>query len=84
MKIDFKKLLPHIIAVAIFAIVSILFCRPAFEGKVLQQHDIVSVNGMSKNAWDYREKFGTLPLWNTNLFSGVPNYQAAPIALSFF
>ena len=75
MKIDFKKLLPHIIAIAVFAIVAILFCKPAFEGKTLQQHDIVSVNGMSKNALDYREKFGTLPLWNTNLFSGMPNFQ---------
>ncbi len=77
MKIDFKKLLPHLIAIATFVIVSILFCKPAFEGKVLQQHDMVSVNGMAKNAWDYKEKFGHLPLWNTNLFSGMPNYQVA-------
>ncbi len=75
MKIDFKKLLPHLIAIALFAIVSILFCKPAFEDKVLQQHDIVSVEGMVKNAQDYKEKFGTFPLWNTNLFSGMPNYQ---------
>ncbi len=77
MKIDFKKLLPHLIAIAAFALVSILFCKPAFEGKVLQQHDMVSVNGMMKNAADYREKFGKYPLWNTNLFSGMPNYQVA-------
>ncbi|MGI8583248.1 MAG: YfhO family protein, partial [Chitinophagaceae bacterium] len=77
MKIDFKKLLPHLLAIATFVIVAILFCKPAFEGKVLQQQDIVSVNGMAKNALDYREKFGTLPLWNTNLFSGMPNYQVA-------
>ncbi len=77
MKIDLKKLLPHLIAIAAFVIVSILFCKPAFEGKVLQQHDIVSVNGMEKNAFDYKEKFGHLPLWNTNLFSGMPNYQVA-------
>src|SRR4029077_2054747 len=44
-------------------------------GKVLQQHDMVSVSGMAKNALDYKEKFGHLPLWNTNLFSGMPNYQ---------
>ncbi|HUS02799.1 MAG TPA: YfhO family protein [Chitinophagaceae bacterium] len=75
MKIDFKKLLPHLIAIGVFVIVAIVFCKPAFEGKTLQQHDIVSVNGMSKNALDYKEKFGTLPLWNTNLFSGMPNFQ---------
>ncbi|HEY8688564.1 MAG TPA: YfhO family protein [Chitinophagaceae bacterium] len=75
MKIGYKKLLPHLIAIATFVIVSILFCRPAFEGKVLQQHDMVSSAGMAKNAWDYRDKFGHFPLWNTNLFSGMPNYQ---------
>lgn len=77
MKVDFKKLLPHLIAIATFAIVSFMFCKPAFEGKVLLQHDMISVNGMVKNVLDYKEKFGRLPLWNTHLFSGMPNYQVA-------
>lgn len=77
MKIDFKKLLPHLIALATFFIVAMLFCKPAFEGKVLEQGDMVHVQGMVKNAADYNEKFGHYPLWNTNLFSGMPNYQIA-------
>ena len=77
MKIDFKKLLPHFIAIATFLIVAVIFCKPAFDNKVLQQHDIVSVKGMEQNAFDYKEKYGHLPLWNTNLFSGMPNYQVA-------
>lgn len=32
---------------------------------------------MSQNAFEYKEKFGHLPLWNPNLFSGMPNYQVA-------
>ena len=35
-----KTALPHLIAVAIFAIVAIIYCKPALEGKVLQQSDI--------------------------------------------
>ena len=77
MKIDLKKLLPHFIAVAVFFIVAIIFCKPALEGKVLQQGDIVSVKGMQQNAIESKEKTGHLPLWNTNLFSGMPNYQVA-------
>ncbi|MEK0423176.1 MAG: hypothetical protein RLZ95_1086, partial [Bacteroidota bacterium] len=31
-----KSALPHLIAVAVFALVAIVYCRPALEGKVLQ------------------------------------------------
>src|SRR5438128_10563859 len=77
MKIDFKKLLPHLIAIVVFWVVAAFFCKPAFEGKVLEQHDIVAVKGMEQNAVEYYQKFGHYPLWNTNLFSGMPNYQVA-------
>jgi Bacterial membrane protein YfhO len=72
-----KIALPHIIAVAVFLIVALLFCKPALEGKVLNQHDIVGAQAMAHGAWDYKDKHGHLPLWNTNLFSGMPNYQVA-------
>jgi len=45
-----KKILPHIIAVAVFLIVSLLFCKPALEGNVLNQGDIVGWKGMAQNA----------------------------------
>ena len=72
-----KKILPHVIAVAVFLIVSLLFCKPALEGNVLNQGDIVGWKGMAQNAFDYKEKHGHYPLWNPNLFSGMPNYQTA-------
>jgi hypothetical protein len=73
----FKKLLPHIIAIAIFLVVSMLFGKPALQGMVLQQLDNVQAKGMEQNAREHKEKYGNLPLWNTNLFSGMPNYQIA-------
>ena len=36
-----KKILPHFIAVLIFLIVSVLFCKPVFDGNVLNQHDVL-------------------------------------------
>lgn len=72
---DWKKVLPHVIAIIVFLLVSIIFCSPALNGKVLQQHDIVGSQGMAKNAIDFNEKYGHMPLWNTNLFSGMPNFQ---------
>ena len=72
-----KKILPHIIAVAVFLIVSLLFCKPALEGNVLNQVDIVGWKGMAQNAFEYKANHGHYPLWNPNLFSGMPNYQTA-------
>jgi hypothetical protein len=72
-----KKLLPHFIAVIVFLIVSVLFCKPVLEGNVLNQHDIIGWKGMAQNSFEYKEKNGHFPLWNPNLFSGMPNYQVA-------
>lgn len=71
----FKKAVPHLLAAGVFLIVTLLFCKPVLEGKVLNQHDIVSWKGMVQGSLEYKERNGRLPLWNTNLFSGMPNYQ---------
>ncbi len=72
-----KKILPHFIAVLIFLTVSVLFCKPVLEGNVLNQHDVLGWKGIAQNAFDYRAQHGHYPLWNTNVFSGMPNYQIA-------
>ena len=69
------KILPHALSIAVFFIVSSLFCIPAFQGMVLQQHDMIAVEGMIKNSYDHQTLYGNLPLWNTNMFSGMPNFQ---------
>lgn len=69
-----KALLPHVIAIVIFWLASAIYCKPVFEGNVLNQHDIVGFQGAAQNSFDYKEKHGQLPAWNTGLFSGMPNY----------
>src|SRR5215213_3278023 len=73
----FKKILPHLIAIGVFLVVTVFFCKPALEGNVLNQSDIVGWKSMSHDAFQYKEKHGHFPLWNTHLFSGMPNYQVA-------
>lgn len=73
--VSLKAALPHIISVATILLVTILFCLPAIQGLKLEQHDMVAVKGMIKNSLDYQEQNGTLPLWNTHMFSGMPNFQ---------
>lgn len=72
-----KKILPHLLAVVVFLVVSVLFCKPILEGNVLNQHDNVGWKGMAQNSFEYKDKNGHFPLWNPTLFSGMPNYQIA-------
>lgn len=72
-----RKLIPHALVLLTFLVVAALFCKPVLDGLVLNQHDIVGWKGMAQNSFEYKEKNGRLPLWNPNLFSGMPNYQVA-------
>src|SRR6476469_10328170 len=80
---SWKKLLPHIIAIVVFLIVAMVYCKPALQGQVLEQTDIVHWRGMAQSAFDYKEQHGHYPLWNTHLFSGMPNYQVYLAGKSF-
>lgn len=73
----FARLLPHLIAVVVFLIVSVIYCKPVLEGKVLQQHDITQWKAMAQNSFEYKETHGKFPLWTNGMFSGMPAYQIA-------
>lgn len=76
-KFSWKSLLPHVAAVAIFLIVSLIFCKPALEGKVLQQHDITQWKAMARDIYEYKAAHGEVPLWTKSMFSGMPGYMIA-------
>ncbi|MBM3446078.1 MAG: YfhO family protein [Bacteroidetes bacterium] len=79
-KFNLKSLLPHFIAVVTFVVVAAIFCKPALEGKVLQQSDNVQWKAMYEDQRKYQEKNGELPLWSNGMFSGMPGYQIAMYA----
>jgi Bacterial membrane protein YfhO len=74
-KINFKKILPHFIAIAIFLIIAVAYCKPALEGKVVYQPDVQGWRGMSQQSLEYKDKYGYYPLWTNSMFSGMPAYQ---------
>jgi hypothetical protein len=75
---NFRKLVPHLIAIAVFLLVAVIFCKPSLESDtVLRQGDITSWHGMSHQSFEYKEKHGHFPLWSTSMFSGMPAYQIA-------
>lgn len=75
-KIKFTEhVLPHLIAIAIFLVVTVFFFKPVFfDNKVIQQHDIQEWEGSSKALRDYREQTGEEGLWANSMFSGMPAY----------
>jgi hypothetical protein len=52
-----KKFTPHLIALLLFIIISFVYFSPVLEGRVLDQHDIKTFKGMSKEIKDYRVVF---------------------------
>ncbi|TXH21713.1 MAG: hypothetical protein E6Q95_03280 [Chitinophagaceae bacterium] len=72
-----KNIIPHVVAIVVFLLAAILFAKPALDGKTLSQHDIIGWKGSAQSAFEYKEKNGHFPLWNTHVFSGMPNYQIA-------
>lgn len=74
---QWKSLLPHAIAVGIFLVVAVIFCKPALEGQVLNQSDVSHWKGMAQDLFNYKTTHGHYPLWNNNLFGGMPAYQIA-------
>lgn len=85
----FSKILPHLIAVIIFLVVALVYCKPALEGKVLSQSDVTQWKAMFQDMNKYKETHGHLPLWTNGMFSGMPGYQIGmepynPVNTSYF
>ena len=72
-----KSLLPHVIAILIFLLVAVIYCRPAYQNKVLVQEDVSQWKAMAQNSFQYKDEHGHFPLWSEGMFSGMPAYQIA-------
>ncbi len=79
MKINFKALLPHIVAIVSFVIVSSLYFLPAFQGNELIQGDIQQYRGMSREIEDFRMINGEESLWTNGIFGGMPSYAISTL-----
>jgi hypothetical protein len=76
-KFSGKKFLPHIIAVLVFFILSVIYFYPVLEGKQLNQHDTGTSIGASKEINDYNKTHNDVALWTNSMFGGMPSYLIA-------
>ena len=75
----FKRILPDVVAIVVFAILSfVYFCPAVTEGRILSQHDSVAGIGAGQEGKEYLERTGERTRWTNAIFGGMPTYQMAP------
>ena len=74
-----KKLLPDLIAILAFVLLSFAYFFPAdIENRILFQHDTTAGAGAGQEVKEYYEQTGERSRWTNSLFGGMPMYQIAP------
>lgn len=75
----FKRILPDIVVVILFAVISFAYFFPAaIEGRILSQHDSVAGIGAGEEAKEYLKRTGERTRWTNSIFGGMPTYQMSP------
>ena len=74
-----KKYLPDVVAVVLFAVISFVYFMPAdIDGRILYRHDSAAGRGAGQEMLQYQKQTGEQTRWTNALFSGMPTYQLAP------
>ncbi|MBK7122383.1 MAG: YfhO family protein [Chitinophagaceae bacterium] len=76
-QINFKQALPHLVAVVVFLLLSVMLNKPALQGKVVQQSDVIQWRAMAQQSFEFKEKYGHFPKWTNSMMGGMPAYQIA-------
>lgn len=75
MKLNFKKIVPHLIVFVVFIVAALSYFHPVLSGKKLYQSDIVQYKGNARQLIDHRETTGEELYWTDAVFGGMPTYQ---------
>ena len=74
-RIEFKRLVPYLVAIVVFVGIAIAYCSPLLEGKVLSTSDGKGWEGTAQEAREYKNLTGETTWWTNSLFAGMPTYQ---------
>jgi hypothetical protein len=77
---DLKKILPDLIVIAGFILISFVYFAPAvMDGRIIAQNDSLAAIGQGQEQRDYMERHeGKRTRWNLSMFGGMPSYQMSP------
>ncbi len=70
---NWKKLLPYVLAIAAFVVVGYAYAPYTLEGRVVNQSDISSWNGMAHEIVEWNDAHPDDPTyWTNSMFGGMP------------
>jgi hypothetical protein len=75
----FKRIFPHLTALIVFVILSIVYFYPLLEGYKLKQGDIEKHKAMAHEIKSHQEKYNDRILWSGNMFAGMPSYLTSTV-----
>jgi hypothetical protein len=75
MSFSFKRLLPHILILTGFVVLSLAYFSPVLQGKKIYQSDIMHYIGMAQQQKDFAKATGEETYWTNSAFGGMPTYQ---------
>ena len=75
MKTWFNNNATHLAVIGIFIAITFIYFPPAWQGKVLYQHDVLQAQAGQQEILDIKARDGDMPLWTNSMFSGMPSYQ---------
>jgi hypothetical protein len=70
-----KKIIPHVVAIALFLMINVVLFSPIlFEGKSINQNDVLQGYGSGQELVEFRNSTDEEGLWTNSMFSGMPAY----------
>ena len=75
MSFSFKRLLPHILVLIGFVVLSLAYFSPVLQGKKIYQSDIMHYIGMAQQQKEFAKAEGEETYWTNSAFGGMPTYQ---------
>jgi len=70
-----KRLVPHILVLIGFVVLSLAYFSPVLQGKKIFQSDIMHYIGMAQQQKEFAKTEGEETYWTNSGFAGMPTYQ---------
>ena len=75
MSFSIKRLLPHVLILIGFVVLSLAYFSPVLQGKKINQSDIMHYIGMAQQQKEFAKTTGEETYWTNSAFGGMPTYQ---------
>lgn len=75
MSFSIKRLLPHLLVLIGFVVLSLAYFSPVLQGKKINQSDIMHYIGMAEQQKEFAKTTGEETYWTNSAFGGMPTYQ---------